>query len=188
MAGFRRHRINSANERPGAETGSADRRPRARARRLLAIGACSVGLLGAGLAAGLLVGDEAGDTAGSRDPEGEAETLALNPLVSTDPPPEGVVVISGDEDGRRAHVTLDSMPPSGRALYELWLLDGVRGQLALGTFAVPSSGRAEVEVPVPVEPSGFTYLDVSREPLDGNPGHSGVSIMRAPTSAGAPPP
>ena len=183
MAGFRRHRINSANELPGPETGSADRRPRRRARRLLAIGACSVALLGAGLAAGLMLGDEDDDAAGSPVPEGEAETLVLNPLVSRDPPPEGEVLISGEGNDRRAHVKLDSMPPSGRAVYELWLLDGVRGQLSLGTFAVPSSGRVEVEVPVPVEPGGFTYLDVSREPPDGNPGHSGVSILRAPTSA-----
>jgi hypothetical protein len=38
---------------------------------------------------------------------------------------------------------------------------------------------------MPVKDEEYTYLDVSREPRDGDPGHSGFSILRAPTASAA---
>jgi hypothetical protein len=40
---------------------------------------------------------------------------------------------------------------------------------------------ATVRVPLPSKPSSYRYLDVSREPADGNPAHSGDSVLRGAT-------
>jgi hypothetical protein len=36
-------------------------------------------------------------------------------------------------------------------------------------------------MPMPVEEDDYTYVDLSREPRNGDPAHSGHSILRAPT-------
>ena len=73
-------------------------------------------------------------------------------------------------------------PNTDGDFYELWLL-GERGELvSLGSFNVPDSGVAEIDVPVPVDPESFRYLDVSREPADGDPSHSTDSVLRGPTA------
>ena len=38
----------------------------------------------------------------------------------------------------------------------------------------------EVDKVLPADPSGYKYIDVSREPIDDNPNHSGASLMRVP--------
>ena len=72
-------------------------------------------------------------------------------------------------------------PTGDRGLYELWLMDTAERLVALGTFRVPASGDASVRVPLPARPSSYRYLDVSREPADGNPAHSGDSVLRGAT-------
>jgi len=79
-------------------------------------------------------------------------------------------------------VRLAGLRPSSRGdFYELWLL-GRDGELvSLGSFRVPASGRADLRVRMPVDPARFSFLDVSREPPDGDPDHSTVSVLRGPT-------
>ena len=38
----------------------------------------------------------------------------------------------------------------------------------------------DVDKTLPADPSGYKYIDVSREPIDDNPNHSGASVMRVP--------
>ena len=47
---------------------------------------------------------------------------------------------------------------------------------------VPESGEAELDVELPVDPGDFQHLDVSREPGDGGPLHSGDSVLRGPAA------
>ena len=54
--------------------------------------------------------------------------------------------------------------------------------VSLGSVRVPESGRATVEVQLPVDPGRFEFLDVSREPADGDPSHSTISVLRGPTA------
>ena len=77
---------------------------------------------------------------------------------------------------------VDGLPKTGRdAFYELWLL-GDNGQLvALGTFRVDRQGNATVQVPLAVDPSNFRYFDISRQPNNGDPKHSGDSVLRGET-------
>ena len=47
---------------------------------------------------------------------------------------------------------------------------------------MPESGEAELDVELPVDPSDFQFLAVSREPGDGDPLHSGDSVLRGPAA------
>ena len=157
---------------PGDEAPAAAR-PRRAWLRPAAAAAIACALLGVGVAAGLVVGSR-----GSGGPEGPA--LALKPL--TQPSSAGgtarVVGSGGDTLDLQVH---GLAPTGGRGFYELWLMDTAKRLVALGTFQVPASGNATVRVPLPAKPSSYRYLDVSREPADGNPAHSGDSVLRGAT-------
>jgi anti-sigma-K factor RskA len=79
--------------------------------------------------------------------------------------------------GGRQEIDLDvpDLPPTTDTFYEVWLIapDGKRLQ-SLGT----TDGRGRYEVPTGIDPRRYPIVDVSREPPDGNPAHSGDSLVR----------
>lgn len=124
----------------------------------------------AGLVAGLAVGISLrpGDAA-------PAEVVASVELSALDPgyaPAEARLV--GDDGARVVQVALDGLPAAD-GFHEVWLLGATDGRLVSlgpvrpdGTYVVPD-GVDLVQVPT---------LDVSREPDDGDPTHSGDSVLR----------
>ena len=81
-------------------------------------------------------------------------------------------------------VRVSGLKPTGDGqFYELWLLGADKRLVGLGSFRVDEQGRATLNLPLPVDPKSFTYFDLSLEPSDGNPGHSGVSVLRGPSAA-----
>jgi hypothetical protein len=65
--------------------------------------------------------------------------------------------------------------PSPDGYIEAWLIDtDVQGMYPLGAV----NGDVRLPVPHGVEPTDFPIVDLSVEPLDGDPTHSGVSILR----------
>ena len=81
-------------------------------------------------------------------------------------------------DDHTLSIDLEGIVPQDGAFYELWLLDAegeeVRDLRSLGR--VESDGT--FQVPDDVDLDRFTVVDVSIEPDDGNPDHSGASILR----------
>lgn len=72
--------------------------------------------------------------------------------------------------------TRDLEQPSG--FYQVWLIDPkTLGMISLGTIG---SGAQTVTFPVPpgIDPDVFSLVDISDEPIDGDPTHSKVSILR----------
>ncbi len=64
----------------------------------------------------------------------------------------------------------------------MWLLGDDGELVSLGSTRVGASGAATLEdVQLPVDPGSFRFLDVSREPSDGDPGHSSDSVLRGPS-------
>ena len=60
--------------------------------------------------------------------------------------------------------------------YEVWPIDrAVDGMFPLGVVA---PGTQTVELPAGLDLTEFPLLDVSVEPLDGDPTNSGVSVAR----------
>jgi Anti-sigma-K factor rskA len=64
-----------------------------------------------------------------------------------------------------------------KGAYTVWLYDSVIDARAIGRFS-GTSGDVDVKLPKGYE--RYESIDVSREPADGNPNHSGESLLRAP--------
>ncbi|MFL5913117.1 MAG: anti-sigma factor domain-containing protein [Gaiellaceae bacterium] len=79
-------------------------------------------------------------------------------------------------NGRNLSLTVSGLAkPAGT--YEVWLYNDEIDAVPVTSF---SSGSATVNAKLPVSPAGYRYLDVSLEPTDGNPNHSGQSLLRTP--------
>lgn len=146
------------------------KRPRRLVLRPLVAAACAVVLLAAGAGLGAWL---------DREPS-PSEQLALRPVGDLDPAAAGRVSLSGD----RMTLRVSGLRPSeGDQFYELWLLGADKRLIGLGSFRVGDDGEATFRLPLPVDPGAFDYFDLSLEPGDGDPGHSGVSVLRGPTAA-----
>jgi hypothetical protein len=78
--------------------------------------------------------------------------------------------------GRRLTVTVSGLArPAGS--YEVWLYNDQIDAVPVTSFR---TGAGTVSAKLPRSPSGYRYLDVSLEPADGNPNHSGQSVLRVP--------
>ena len=142
-------------------------------------------LLAGGLAAAALFvgGALVGTALDGRGPgPATTERLALSGIGPEAPAgAEGEVsLVSSGSD--RLRLSVSGLEETGeREFYELWLL-GEEGELvSLGSFRVDPGGSNEIEVPVPVDPNRYRYYDVSIEPANGSPEHSGRSVLRGVT-------
>jgi anti-sigma-K factor RskA len=88
---------------------------------------------------------------------------------------QGSAVLEVDGDDRSVRVDLASVEVPAGSHLELWLLDPDVSQLvALGEITGDGPHRLDADVDLDVTP----IVDVSLEPDDGNPAHSGVSVLR----------
>ena len=61
----------------------------------------------------------------------------------------------------------------------MWLLDPSTGSLVdLGPLG--ADGTADLALPAGMEPGRWPVIDISAEPDDGDPSHSGDSVLRGP--------
>ena len=143
--------------------------------------AAAIALLAVGVGGGLLL---AGDEDAPAGPQASRDRVELKPVDGRAQGATGVVSLE-PQAGGRATVELSGLRPSKSGdFYELWLLGDGGELVSLGSVRVPASGRATVEnVQLPVDPARFSFLDVSREPGDGDPGHSSISVLRGPTAS-----
>ena len=138
--------------------------------RPLVAAACAVVLLAAGIGLGAWL---------DRDPAPDGR-LVLQPVGDLDPGASGNIAVS--DDGVSVRVT-GLRPTDGDEFYELWLLGADKRLIGLGSFQVGEDGAATLKLPLPVSPDSFDFFDLSLEPGDGDPGHSGVSVLRGPSAA-----
>ncbi len=142
---------------------------RTRRSRLLLAAAASL-VVGVGIGAGA-VALGTGD-----DDEGVAvAAAALDPLDDSDATGEARVLER--DDGTRV-LELDlSAADLTDGFYEVWLIDeSVEDMYPLGM--VRGGGEVTLDVPSGVDLTEFPVVDVSVEPLDGDPRHSGRSVAR----------
>lgn len=131
-------------------------------------------LVAAAVVAGAVVG--AGVVAVLQDREGgeAVTTVELDALAENDATGRAEVV-QLDDGSRVVRLDLDA-PALDDEYYELWLIDqDVVGMVPLG---VVRPGSQTVELPADLDLGQFPLVDVSVEPLDGDPTHSGVSVAR----------
>jgi hypothetical protein len=136
------------------------------------------GLAVAVLAVGVAIGIAIGSSSSGSSPATVA-TARLSPIGGADPSARGVFRLAAD---RTARLAVSGLAPTGsRHVYELWLMNSTSDLISVATFRVSDGGRADITLSLPVSPSHFRYLDISRQPLDGTAVHSDASVLRAPT-------
>jgi anti-sigma-K factor RskA len=101
-------------------------------------------------------------------------SAVLEPLVDATGPGEAELVSSDGTTRLDLSLSAAGLPdPDG--YYEVWLIDrDVRGMVSLG----PVRDDGTYDVPADVDVTQFPIVDVSAEPADGNPTHSGSSVLR----------
>jgi anti-sigma-K factor RskA len=78
------------------------------------------------------------------------------------------------------HLDVNHLPQEPASYTEVWLIDSqVKGMISLGPFR----GNGDYVIPSGVDPANYPIVDVSIEPSDGVPTHSGVSIVRGVAAA-----
>jgi hypothetical protein len=131
-------------------------------------------LVAAALVAGAAVGAGAVAVVQSGDDGDPVTAVALDPLADNDASGRAEIVVR-DDGSRVVEVELDA-PALDDEYYEIWLIDrDVVGMVPLG---VVHPGTQTVELPDGLDLGEFPLVDVSVEPLDGDPTHSGVSVAR----------
>ena len=86
-------------------------------------------------------------------------------------------VVLADGQGQRSLVVDTAGLPSADGFYEVWLLDPEQGRMvALGVL--DDTGQGRLPVPDGVRVADYPAVDVSLEPDDGDPAHSGDSVLR----------
>ena len=131
----------------------------------------------AGLALLALLGCSGGDTDGSGIAASWPGSVALRPVLPG-VRAEGAARLVGHGRGARLELRVRGLPALEDA-YEVWLFNSVADAVGLARVV---RGSFALRVRLPVRPSRYRYLDISREPFDGNANHSGVSVMRVPVS------
>jgi anti-sigma-K factor RskA len=126
----------------------------------------------------LLVGVAGGILLGGGDPSpvpGEQVQLAALPGA---PGATATAALGGDLDGMELKVS--GLPASQPGeYYELWALNSPDDLAPIGTFRVGGDGQADVQFALGIDPAKYKALDVSVEREDGDPGHSGDSLLRS---------
>jgi hypothetical protein len=93
----------------------------------------------------------------------------------------GTARVEQNRDGRRDVVVTvgdgaDAANPTDGALREVWLLNSdATGLVSLGLL---DGSRGRFVIPAGIDISEYPLVDVSVESADGNPAHSGVSVVR----------
>lgn len=78
-------------------------------------------------------------------------------------------------NGTQVTVDAPDLPPSANNAYEVWLFGNDGRMVSLGTL---SNGVGTFTVPNGISTAEYRTVDVSDEPPNGNPAHSGVSMVR----------
>lgn len=153
--------------RPGARVRRTRRARRFSTRMLVAACVATALVVGGGVGAGAWIAQ--------RPPaETVVATIDLEPLASGVDDATASIV---ERDGRRVLVIdADALPTTDGATLDVWLVDAdVVGMVNLGIL---DAGHGEYVLPDDLDLDAFPIVDVSIEPLDGDPTHSGDSVWR----------
>lgn len=128
-------------------------------------------LLGVGVAIGALVAGGGGGGGG-----GGGRVVALAPVGQAPRSADGTADL---RDGTM-RLSARGLPGNARGdFYEVWMMRSPTDLVSVGSFTVGTDGRATVDMPVTASTARYPIIDVSLEPGDGNPGHSGMSVLRS---------
>ncbi len=100
---------------------------------------------------------------------------ALDPLDA--PAARGTAVVEEHDGMRSLTVDVQGLALPADSFYQVWLIDkGVTKMVAVGVLNTAEHGT--FDVPSSLDLSAFPVVDVSLQPMNGNPAHSSVSVVR----------
>jgi hypothetical protein len=159
-------------------TQASSRRSRRRWAALAA--AAAVGAIVGGVLSGVIVTDRQPGTPGSQ----VVATADLVPLPGhpADPKAAGSAVLKNVSGADVLALETTGLPATG-GYYEVWLMDPrTAGLISIGT--VPAGDhQTSISLPAGVRLDQYSVVDISDEPMDGNPAHSSVSVLRGKLTA-----
>ena len=117
--------------------------------------------------------------------QNRADTVTVEAIAPLTPVPGGPLAADQQEQlgkaqlvaaptGQQVRVDAPALPPSANS-YEVWLFGDDGRMVALGTL---NDGTGTFAVPEGISTREYRVVDVSDEPPDGNPAHSGISLVR----------
>jgi hypothetical protein len=137
-------------------------------------------------------GDESSDSSSSSTPAAPAPQSSKQPAAAKPSKPApasdavaltpvaGASGVKGTakllDGGKRLSLEVDGLPAGA---YEVWLYDSVIDAVSIGKGTGP---KLSIDAKLPSTASNYRYIDVSREPADANPNHSGESVLRVPVA------
>lgn len=140
-------------------------------RPAIAFAACTLLFVG-GVGVGLVSGGSSDETRGP-----SVQQAQLTPVRSIDAAAAGQADLK--REGQSIRIKLTGLAPnSDDDFYEAWLLNDDGGLVALGTFRVGDDRETVLDLPVPVGTDNYPLVDISLQPINGKPTHSGVSVLR----------
>lgn len=101
------------------------------------------------------------------------------------------------QEGQPGLLVQAKLPPNAEGeAYEVWLYNDQDDAISLGAQVTDDKGNYVGTGPLPTDFGDYTYIDLSREPINDDPAHAGDSVLRgriadaqsATGGAGAPPP
>ncbi|WP_084074260.1 anti-sigma factor [Demequina sp. NBRC 110052] len=146
----------------------AQRRERRGSRWFVGVAAAAAGVIVGGVGAVAIVSGGSGL---------DGTVVASAPLASlADDAPAGTAEVVQRDDGSEVLVIDTTSVPVEDAYLEVWLIDtSVEGMISLGPL---TGDHAELVIPAGFDVGAFPIVDISVEPLDGVPTHSGDSVTR----------
>ncbi|WP_395729828.1 anti-sigma factor [Nakamurella sp.] len=146
-------------------------RPARRNRWIAPIAAAAVGIaLGAG--AVIVVQNREGSV--TVDATAPLTPVQGGPLPTSDGQ-VGTAELVTARNGQQVRVDASALPAPTSTAYEVWLFGDDGRMVSLGTLA---DGSGSFTVPAGIDTTQYRTVDVSDEPPDGNPAHSGISLIR----------
>jgi hypothetical protein len=130
--------------------------------------------------AGIVIG--AGAVVISQNSSNDVTIEAVAPLTPVPdgplPPTDGQLgkaELVAAPTGQEVRVNTADLPPAANSSYEVWLFGDDGKMVSLGTL---DNGNGTFTVPQGINTREYRVVDVSDEPPDGNPAHSGISLIR----------
>jgi hypothetical protein len=148
-------------------------------RRLLA----AAGALAALILLAVLVWPVGVLTGGDDDPDQSADRSAAggsqNSSQSATGPAAGIAIVVEENGKKQLLVQAARLDPSKeREAYEVWLYNSRGDAKTLGGQVTDQQGNYQAIGPLPADFESYRFIDISREPLDRQRGHSGASVLR----------
>ena len=149
-------------------------------RRLLA----AAGALGALILLAVLVWPVGVLTGGDEDPEPAADQAAAgnesqNSSQTATGAAAGIAIVVEENAKKQLLVQAARLDPSKeREAYEVWLYNSQGDAKTLGGQVTDQQGNYQAVGPLPADFENYRFIDISREPLDRQRGHSGASVLR----------